>query len=209
MLGGFIQGVKVRDGAFAGGPFDWLTPYTLLVACGLVVGYALLGGGWLVLKSEGRLYRDAKRWTGWAAGLTGGLLALVSLATLLAHPQVAERWGLSGAGIDWLRLMRRLPIPLLGALGLTVVAAALKRGSHRGPYAGGVLVFLSGYLGLAAGFFPYVVPYALSFRDAASTDNALELLLGGVCIMLPLILGYAAWVYWLFRGKVGGDADYH
>jgi cytochrome bd ubiquinol oxidase subunit II len=209
VLGGFIQGVRVRDGVFVGGPFDWATPYSLLVACGLVAGYALLGGAWLVLKTEGRLHQDARRWTAEAVGLTVALLMAVSIATLFLHARIAERWGLFASGMDWPTVMSRLPIPLLGALGLITVAVGLRRKAHAAPYGGAVMVFLSGYLGLAVGFFPYVVPYALTFRDAASADNALGLMLVGVAVMLPLIVGYMAWVYWLFRGKVSEDAGYH
>ena len=102
-----------------------------------------------------------------------------------------------------------LPIPVLGAVGLGVTGVGLLRASHRLPYVGAVMVFLSGYLGLAVSFFPYVVPYALTFREAASADNALALMLVGVAIMLPLILGYTVFVYRLFRGKVSVDAGYH
>ena len=209
ILGGFIQGVTVRANAFAGGPFDWLTPYSLLVACGLVAGYALLGAAWLVWKTTDQLHRDARRWTLICASATALFLAAVSLATLQVHPSVAERWGLLAAGPDWSRMLQLAPIPLLGVLGLTMVAAGLRKGPHVWPYLGAALVFLSGYLGLAAGFFPYVVPYALSFREAASADNALGLMLGGLVILLPAILGYTAFVYWLFRGKVEADAGYH
>lgn len=208
-LGGFIQGVSVRDGAFAGGPLDWLTPYSVLVATGLVAGYALLGAGWLVLKSEGALYQDARRWTLRAALLTAALLAAVSFATLFVHPRVAARWGFLAAGVDWPVLLGRLPVPLLGALGFAALGLGLRRGSHAAPYVGAVMVFLSGYLGLALGFFPYVVPYALTFREAASADNALALMLVGTGLMLPLIVGYMGFVYWLFRGKVSHDAGYH
>ncbi len=85
----------------------------------------------------------------------------------------------------------------------------VQRRSHLWPYLGAAMVFLSGYFGLATGFFPYVAPYALTFREAASAPNALALLLTGAAIMLPLILGYTVWVYWLFRGKVSADAGYH
>ena len=209
VLGGFIQGVRVRGGAFAGGPFDWLTPYTVLVACGLVAGYALLGAGWLVLKTEDALHGDARRWARSAAIATALFLAGVSVATLFVHGQVAARWGVEGTRIDWGRLAVRAPIPLLGLAGLAVVAVGLKGGGHALPFAGAVLVFLSGYLGLAAGFAPYVVPYALDFREAAAADNALALLLSGLAVLLPLILGYTVWAYWIFRGKVGADAGYH
>ena len=209
VLGGFIQGVKTRDGVFAGGPFDWLTPYCLLVAVGLVAGYALLGAGWLVWRTEGRLHNDARRWGGQAGVAVAVLLALVSVATLQIDPRIGERWGLFAGKLDWQTVLRVAPIPMLGVLGLLTLALGLKRGSHALPYAGAAVVFLSGYLGLAVDFFPYVVPYSISFREAASADNALALMLGGVVIMLPLILGYAGFVYWLFRGKVGADAGYH
>jgi cytochrome d ubiquinol oxidase subunit II len=70
-------------------------------------------------------------------------------------------------------------------------------------------MFLSGFLGLAVGFFPYVVPYVFSYEEAAAADNALALMLGGTAFILPLVLGYTVWVYWIFRGKVAPDAQYH
>jgi len=208
ILGGFIQGFTVRDGAFAGGPFDWLTPYSLLLSAGLVAGYALLGAGWLRLKVEGQLHGDARRWTLISGVATALLLAAVSLATLFAHPEIAERWGVAAGAAHWGRLAELSPIPLLGLVGFAVVATGLRSGQHGLPYLGAALVFLSGYLGLAVGFFPYVAPYALTYRQAASTDGALGLMLGGVAILLPVIVGYTVWVYWLFRGKVAAGG-YH
>ena len=209
ILGGFMQGFAVKDGVFAGGPLDWLSPYAVIVALGLVAGYALLGAGWLVLKSEDELHGDARRWAWRAVTATAAFLLVVSLATLVVHPKVAERWGFSSAGFDFRVLAPLLPIPLLGAVGLGVTGAGLMRADHRLPYIGAAIVFLSGYLGLAVSFLPYIVPYALTFREAASADNALALMLVGVTIMLPVILGYTVLVYRLFRGKVSADAGYH
>jgi len=208
VLGGFIQGVTVRDGQFAGQPFDWLTPYSLLVALGLVAGYALLGACWLIWKTRDELHGDARRWAVIAGGATAALLAAVSLATLIVHPRVAARWGFEDGHVTQ-GLLPFLPIPILGAAGLLIVAEGLRRKRHGMPYAGAALVFLSGYLGLAVGFFPAIVPYDIDFRQAANADNALALMLVGVGIMLPLILGYTAWVYWLFRGKVSAGEGYH
>ncbi|MFZ4607539.1 MAG: cytochrome d ubiquinol oxidase subunit II [Caulobacter sp.] len=208
VLGGFIQGVTVKDGQFAGQPFDWLTPYSLLVALGLVAGYALLGAGWLIWKTKDDLHGDARRWAAIAGGATAVLLAAVSLATLIVHPRIAARWGFEN-GHFTIDMLPFLPIPILGAAGLLIVAEGLRRKEHGMPYAGAALVFLSGYLGLAVGFFPAIVPYDIDFRQAANADNALALMLVGVGIMLPLILGYTAWVYWLFRGKVGDGEGYH
>jgi cytochrome d ubiquinol oxidase subunit II len=208
ILGGFIQGLQVRDGAFAGGPFDWLTPYTLLIALGLVFGYALLGAGWLFLKTEYELHGDARRWAAIAAAAVFLLLFGVSLATLWVHPELAQRWGIAGGQVDWSRLIGLSGIPLLGLVGFGVAAYGLMRRLHGLPYLGAGLVFLSGYLGLAVDFFPYVAPYALTYEQAASTDSALAFLGTGVIVLLPLILGYTVWVYWIFRGKVA-SGGYH
>lgn len=209
VLGGFIQGVTLRDGHFAGGAFDWLTPYTLLVAAGLVAGYTLLGAAWLIWRTEGDLHGRARRWAWRSLIAVALLLAAVSLATLYVHPRVALRWGWEAGHFDLARLGPLLPIPILGLAGLSVAALGLRRQAHGWPFAGAVLMFLSGYLGLAAGFFPNIVPYAMTFRQAANPDNTLGLLLIGAAILLPAIIGYSLWVYWIFRGKVTSDAGYH
>jgi cytochrome d ubiquinol oxidase subunit II len=135
-------------------------------------------------------------------------LAAVSLATLVVHPRIAARWGFEGGALEVSALLPLTPIPVLGLIGLAVVAWGL-RGRQATALLGAYLVFLSGYIGLAVGFFPNIVPYDLDFRAAANADNALSLMLVGVAILLPAILGYTMWVYWLFRGKVGTHAGYH
>lgn len=209
VLGGFIQGFQVRDGQFAGRPFSWLTPYTVLVAAGLVAGYALLGAAWLTMKTQDELHGDARRWAARAGWVTGPILALVSLATVLVHPAVAARWGVSLAGLDLARFLPLAPAPLLGAVGLMVLALGVRAKSHRWPFVGAVLVFVSGFAGLAASFAPDVAPGAFTFRQAAAADNALGLMLAGTSVLLPMILGYTVFVYWTFRGKVTPDAGYH
>jgi cytochrome d ubiquinol oxidase subunit II len=209
VLGGLVHGVRLKDGLFVGGAFDWASPYACLTALGLVAGYALLGAGWLMIKTRDALHGDARRWARAAAVLVAVLLAAVSVATLAVEPHVAARWGWNGSGFDLARLARLAPIPILGAAGLAILAAGLMRGAHVWPFVGAVVVFLSGYLGLAASFFPYMAPYALTFRDAANDPGALALLFGGLVFILPVILGYTIWVYWVFRGKTAADAGYH
>jgi cytochrome d ubiquinol oxidase subunit II len=209
VVGGFVQGVKTAQGAFSGQPLDWLTPYSLLTAVGVIGGYALLGASWLVLKTRDALHGDARRWTAVSAVAVAALLTAVSLATLAVDPVVAARWGIGGPSLDWARLGPRLPIPAVGAAGLAMVWVGLRRASHWAPFAGAAMLFVSGYAGLAASFFPAVVPYAIDFRAAANTPGALALLLTGVAIMAPAIAGYTVFVYWLFRGKVAEGATYH
>ena len=212
ILGGFIQGVTVADSRFAGGPFDWLTPYTLLVAAGIVAGYALLGATWLMLKTSDNLHGDARRWTLISAAAVAALLAAVSVATLFVHPHIGARWGFdmaNGLAVDWATLAPLLFIPALGLAGLLVVVGMARRRSHGWPFVGALLVFLSGYLGLAASFMPTIVPYDIDFRQAAAPDNALGLMLVGTVFILPLILAYTGWVYWVFRGKITEGTGYH
>jgi cytochrome d ubiquinol oxidase subunit II len=209
VLGGFVHGLKLSGGLFVGGAFDWASPYAALTALGLVVGYALLGAGWLMVKTREELHGDARRWARALAVAVAVMLAVVSVATLFVQPQVAARWGWTGHGFDLVRLARLSPIPILGGLGLAILLIGLRRGAHVWPFVGAVVVFLSGYLGLAASFFPYVAPYSLTYKDAANDPSALALLTGGLAIILPVILGYTVWVYWVFRGKTAADAGYH
>ncbi|CAN5883182.1 cytochrome d ubiquinol oxidase subunit II [soil metagenome] len=209
VLGGFIQGVTMKNNAFAGGAWDWLTPYTVLVAAGIVAGYALLGATWLIWRTETELHGKARHWD-WIGGpLVAALLAAVSLATLFVHPKIAVRWGFTGQAFDLSTFLPLAPIPLLGLAGLVIVAVGLMRRSHGWPFAGALLVFLSGYAGLAAGFFPNIVPYGMTFRQAANAENALAFMLWVTAFVLPAILAYSVWVYWIFRGKVTADAGYH
>ena len=183
--------------------------HSLLVAVGLTAGYALLGAAWLVWRTEGELQARARRWSWMATGAVAALLALVSLATLFVHPRVAARWGFGDGALELATLLPLLPIPLVGLLGLALAIFGLRRGHHATPLLGAYVVFLSGFVGLAVGFFPHIVPYDMTFRQAANANNALGLMLVGVGILLPVILGYTIWVYWLFRGKVTAGASYH
>ncbi|HEY1449096.1 MAG TPA: cytochrome d ubiquinol oxidase subunit II [Caulobacteraceae bacterium] len=208
VVGGFVQGVRVSHLAFAGRSWDWATPFSLLTAAGVLAGYALLGATWLLITTRDSLHGDARRWVKTSAVAVALLLGATSFATLLLHPRISARWGISLSGADFATLGPKMLIPILGAVGLTVVFVGLRRGSHALPFAGAVLMFLSGYLGLAASFFPYIVPYAVDFRQAANAPNALALVLAGVAVLLPLILAYTGFVYWLFRGKVAHGASY-
>ncbi|MFO1017558.1 MAG: cytochrome d ubiquinol oxidase subunit II [Hyphomonadaceae bacterium] len=208
VLGGFVQGVAVRDGAFAGGPLDWLTPFSLLVAVALVAGYALLGATWLVFKTQGELFERARRWVKQLAVLTALAMGAVSLATLGVDPRVTARWGLTMTSIDWPVFIKLAPLPLIaGGVCFLLWRGAGRR--HLAPYLYAVALFAIGYVGLAVSLWPYIVPFAFTPADAAAADNALALLLYGALPMLPLILAYTGYVYWIFRAKVDDDAAYH
>lgn len=203
ILGGLLQGVKVVDKQFAGGPFDWLTPFTLMCGVGVVIGYATLGATWLVYKTEGPVAERARRQ---ARTLLLGLLAfavLVSAWTPYAHPRIAERWfTLSNLMLLW-------PFPALTAF-CGYMAWKRLHGAHEfTPFAFTIAIFLLCFLGLAISNYPYLVPPDLTIWDTAAAPASHVFVLIGVTFLLPMILFYTAFVYWTFRGKVKADAGYH
>jgi cytochrome d ubiquinol oxidase subunit II len=209
VLGGFVQGVNVVDGVFVGGPMDWLTPFSMLVAASLVAGYALLGAAWLVFKTRGELFERARGWVKQLALLTALAMGAVSLATLSVDVRITERWGLTMTSIDWSYFIWLAPLPLLaGGICFLLWRGADQR-RHLTPYLFSVSLFAIGYIGLAISLWPYIVPFTMTPAEAAAADNALGLLLAGALPLLPLILAYTGYVYWLFRAKVDDDAAYH
>lgn len=208
ILGGYVQGLRVEDTAFAGGLFDWLSPFTLLVAASVVVGYALLGGCWLVLKTEGELYLRARRWARLSLIGVGCAFAAVSLAMLSVDPDVSARWGFSLRHIDWATLLPLSPIPLAGLL-LTLwlfrdlwMTPGPDAAPDWRPYLLAAGVFLSGFFGLTTSIFPFIIPYEVRLWGAAANDETLAVLLIGAAVLTPTILIYTAYVYRLFWGKV-------
>jgi len=209
VLGGFIQGVNIVDGAFAGGPLDWLTPFSLLVAVALVAGYALLGATWLVFKAQGPLYARARGWATQLSLVVVLAMGAVSLATLGVDARVTERWGLTMTSVDWPVFAKVAPLPLLAGVVCFLLWRRWSGQPHLAPYLLSVALFLIGYIGLAISLWPYIVPFALTPAEAAAADNALAFMLWGALPILPIILGYTAYVYWVFRAKVSEDGAYH
>jgi len=203
VLGGLVQGIPVEAGAYAGGAFDWATPFGLLCALGVVAGYALLGATWLILKTDGEL---AQRATRQARILLIGVLAFmaaVSIYTPLAFPRIAQRW------FSLPNLFYLLPVPVL--TGIVAIAAWLAITARRElmPFLCAIALFLLGYLGLVISTFPYIVPVEITIWEAAAAPASQSFMLIGTAVLIPVILGYTAFTYWLFRGKVSETAAYH
>jgi cytochrome d ubiquinol oxidase subunit II len=210
VLGAVVQGITLdENGRFAGDMFDWLTPFSFVVGCSLVWGYVLLGSTWLVIKSEGALLEWSRKVAAAAAAVVLLMMAIVSFWVPFLDAAAADQWGLRFPDIDWGKLLPLTPIPVLVAVSVFQLWRGLKRGALYSPYLWTLALFLLGFIGLMVGIYPYLVPYELSYADAAAAPNAQGLLLVGAVIMLPIILGYTAYVYWVFRGKVQADAGYH
>jgi cytochrome d ubiquinol oxidase subunit II len=203
ILGGLIQGIRVENGQFAGGPFDWATPFALLCGLGVVAGYALLGATWLVMKTDGPVQADARQNAKMLLPVVLGFMAVVSLWTPLAIPRIAERW-FSLPNIFYLA-----PVPIVTVLVAFAAWRALARGAEFLPFFCAIALFLLGFLGLAISTFPYLVPPALTVWQTAAVPASQIFTLVGTLVLLPIILGYYVFVYWLFRGKVRAGEGYH
>jgi len=203
ILGGLIQGIKVENGAFAGGAFDWATPFAVFCGLGLVAGYALLGATWLILKTDGAVAKRARAEARLLLLVVIIFMAVVSAWTPLAFERIAIRWfSLPNILFFWW-------VPVVTA----VVAGAAWRwiGSDHDilPFLASITLFLLGYLGLLISNFPYLVPPSLTIWQTAAAPATHIFMLMGTLVMLPIILGYTIFVYWIFGGKLREGEGYH
>jgi cytochrome d ubiquinol oxidase subunit II len=203
VLGAFIQGFEVTDRHFAGSSLDCFTPFSLFTGVALVFGYALLGAGWLVLKTQGDLQERARRLGRWC--FAGVILAIgaVSLLTPLLELEIAFRW------FSWPNILFLSPVPILTLLLAIGEWRSLNNRSEVAPFAIAIGLFLLCYLGLAISLWPMIVPYKYTLWDAASAPGTQAFLLIGALFLLPIILMYTGWSYWVFRGKVRADLGHH
>jgi len=202
-LGALIQGIPVSGRAYAGGWWDWLTWFSLLTGVALMVGYALLGSTWLIMKTTGSVQKHAYRFA-WITGFaTLALIGIVSLITPIMIPVAMSRW------FAWPAILYSAPVPIFVGLAALVLLGGLYRQRELAPFFAAVALFVLSYIGLGISFYPYIVPPSLTIWAAAAPDSSLAFLLVGAGILIPLILAYTAWSYWVFRGKVDPAAGYH
>jgi cytochrome d ubiquinol oxidase subunit II len=202
-LGAFINGFKVTGPSYMGGALDWLTPFSLFTGVGLIVAYALLGSTWLIMKTEGTLQR---RMIALARPATFALLAVigvVSLWTPLTHPEVASRW------FRLPNLFYFSPVPLLVLATTWAILSALKRVTHATAFLLTLFLMFLGYSGFAISLWPNIIPPAVSIREAAGPPESMGFTLVGALFIIPVILAYTAWSYFVFRGKVKAGEGYH
>jgi len=203
VLGKFVQGFAIEGRQYSGTSFDWLHPFVLSVGAGLVFGYALVGATWLVMKTEGALQEWAR---GRARACLFGVLAfiaMVSIWTPFLDARIAVRW------FSWPDLAFLTPVPAITAGIAWWLWVSLKRGRDAAPFFAAMGLFAMCYVGLAISLFPYVVPPSITLWDAAAAPQSQAFLLIGTLFLLPIILMYTGWSYWVFRGKVRGDVAYH
>jgi len=202
-LGSFISGIPVHDGRYAGGGLDWLTPFSVFTGLGLLATYALLGSTWLIMKTDGLLQLRMKLL---ARNLSWVLLLFIggiSLWTPLALVRVAARW------FTWPNLVWFMPVPLLVALAMLGLWRALRGTKDSAAFVYTLALIVLGYSGLGISLWPNIIPPDVSIYAAAGPPQSLGFALVGALLIVPMILMYTAWGYWVFRGKVRRGDGYH
>jgi cytochrome d ubiquinol oxidase subunit II len=201
-LGALLQGIAVEGRQYAGGWWDWLSPFSLLTGLSLVAGYALLGSTWLIMKTHGRLQDHSFRQARIAGIATIICIAAVSLATPFLEAAYYERW------FDWPQVLFTAQVPLLVAIATAAFFVSLARRHESLPFLLSLGLFALSMAGLGISIFPDIVPGAVGIHEAAAPESSLVFMLVGAGILIPIILAYTAYAYWIFRGKVG-EEGYH
>ncbi|KQN07090.1 ubiquinol oxidase subunit II [Sphingobium sp. Leaf26] len=197
MLGALLQGIQVKERAFAGDWLDWLTPFTVLTGISVAIGYALLGATWLIGKTEDEAQAHARRMARWLGLATIAAMAAVSAATPFLNYDYWRRW------FDMPGVLLTAQVPLLVFITTGILFWSIAKGRQRLPFLSALALFLLGYIGLGISIFPFVVPPAVTIWAAAAPPQSQLFMLVGTMFIIPVIIAYTAWSYWVFRGKVG------
>ena len=202
-LGTLVEGIQVTGRAYSGGSLEWLSPFSLMTGCALVIGYGLLGSTWLILKTEGDLQQTAYRHARIGAVLLLAMIGIVSLWTPMLHEHFAAKW------FAWPAMLFVAPVPVLVLLCAAFLYKGLKNQEELTPFLAAQCLFILSYIGLGISFYPYIVPSSVTIWDAAAPDSSLKFILTGAVFLIPIILTYTIYSYWVFRGKVGKTSAYH
>ena len=202
-LGAILQGIHVEGRHYGGGWWDWLTPFSLLTGAAVVAGYGLLGATWLIMKTEGELREEAYRLSWWLLIATLAAISAVSLATPFLDVEYARRW------FAWPNILFVAPVPLAVTAVTALLLTSLANRQDFRPFFLTLVLFALCNAGLGVSIWPYIVPRSITIWQAAAPENSLEFMLFGVSVLVPIILAYTAWAYWVFRGKVNPGSGYH
>jgi cytochrome d ubiquinol oxidase subunit II len=202
-LGALIQGIEVSGREYAGGWWDWLTPFSFACGVSLVVGYALLGSTWLVMKTDSRLNELAYRLSWRYTGLMAFCIVGISVWTLFLDPKFLPHW-LSVPAVYYVGVVPLITVALFAGL-----VKSLRARNDTRPFVLTLGLFIACYVGLGISLFPYMIPPSVTIWDAAAPPESLQFLLVGTAVLLPIIIGYTAYGYWVFRGKTRAGEGYH
>ena len=201
VLGTFVHGIAVNGRNFAGGALDWLNPFSIMTGVALVAGYALLGATWVVLKTDNDTQAWARKCARYVMVLVALFMGLVSLTMPLMNSAIKELW-FSLPNFYFLQ-----PMPILSVVFFVMLWRDLRTDRDYRPFFLTLGIFLMNYIGIGISTWPWLVPFQVSLWDAAAAPESQSLLLLGTAFMLPCVLAYTGYCYWVFRGKASHEHD--
>lgn len=203
VLGNFIQGVEVEGRNFAGGAMDWANGFAFFTGGALIFGYALLGATWLVMKTDGETQAWARKAARYVLSYVVLSMVIVAIAMPMLDERIAALWFESS--VSWFLII----IALASVVACYVIWRDVSHDQREvRPFLVSILVFLLGYIGFGVSLYPWIVPFEFTLWSAAAVSTSQSFTLIGAVIMLPVILGYTAFCYYIFRGKSDDKAMY-
>ncbi|MEM7568293.1 MAG: cytochrome d ubiquinol oxidase subunit II [Pseudomonadota bacterium] len=203
-LGALLQGIEVDGRSYGGGWWDWLSPFSLLTGIAVMSGYCLLGATWLNIKTDGALQQRAQTlaWRFFVSTLV--FIAAVSLATPFLETAYYARW-LSFPGI-----FLAAPVPIaVSAVAFWLYRTLVQQKREVIPFLLSLVLFGLCFAGLGVSMYPYIIPTEVTILEAATPFKSQIFMFVGAVVMLPIILFYTGYAYWVFRGKIDPNEGYH
>lgn len=202
ILGNFIQGVEVSNRAYSGGPLDWANGFAILTGISMVFGYALLGGTWLVMKTDKETQKWARKVSKYVLIYVGIFMSIITITTPFVDERIVDLW------FSFPNILLLAPIPLISIIAFLRIYFDLGQENEYRPFLLSILLFFLSYLGICISLYPWIVPFEMDVWQAAAASTSQTLVLIGVLVFLPIVLTYTGYVYYVFRGKSDEKAMY-
>jgi cytochrome d ubiquinol oxidase subunit II len=200
-LGGLLGGIDVKAESFAGTPADWINWYSFFATLGVVFGYIMLGANLLIARTTGEIQRRSYRTARLSAVLTLVFSAVVYIGTTMLHPQMAEKWRAWPPSLLYL-------FSLLTVVSFFMYFQSLGQSRQLAPLIWNWCILIFSFVGLSIGLYPGMIPSvdatSLTVSEVAASDTTLRFMLVVMVVLLPIILTYTTYSYWIFRGKTSG-----
>lgn len=198
VIGGVLGEVPIVNDMFAGGAWDWLTAYSTISACGVVITYLLFGTTYLIIKTEQAIQATNFHYAKAASAALIVILLIIMLWIPHLYPYAAQRW----EGIPAFYCLA-----LLLMLAFLMLFRALRKRHELSPFFWSVVIFIFSFGLITLSYYPYIIPTEITIQQAASPSKTLIFMLTGIGMMIPVMLIYNGYQYFVFRGKVRPEND--
>jgi cytochrome d ubiquinol oxidase subunit II len=210
LLGGLLTNVSVANGSFAGGPWDWLSPMSILIAVGTLAGHIMLGASFLVNKVRENAPAGNWRILQASSWIAYGFFVLAVILMPVVRTPVSEMWvrqllrTVISGGQQYIYIMPVLLLVAIFAFVMVFIGSA-RRTNAKAPYVWSIVLFLSVISAIVAAIFPFLIPFSVTISSAASSTTSLTFMLYGAGAVLPIVIIYNLYVRKVFGGKVSGE----